>query len=620
MDDRHDPMHRALSRAFLPAGQWLDEDALRDFQAEVEPVHLKGKAVLFSRGEASDRLYIIRSGRLRAVGPDQSGQEMARDLVAGEMLGEMGVISGDPRSMTVYGVRDSELLALTKDAIEGLMAKHPRLLTGVLDTVIGRLRGAPPTERCPGACFALAVVPVGGGPLPPDFSRQIAEAMSQLGSTRLLDRSTVSQALGTRGAVDSEPGSPAHEALGDWLDEQEASHRFLVYEADLNHPDWTKRCLRQADHVLLVATADSAPEPSESERALIWRGYGPTSARRSLVLCHRDSSRRPTGTARWFAGRDLQRHFHLRLDRPADFGRIARTLGERGIGLVLGGGGARGFSQVGVIRALRECGIPIDLVGGTSMGAIVAAACAMDWDIPTMAALGREAFVDSKAFREYTLPFISILGGRRLERVTRKIFGEVQIEDLWIPQFSVSCNLTANQPVVHRQGPLWRAVRASGSLPGVLAPMIEAGELLVDGGVLNNLPGDVMRSLSGGPIVVVDVTPEHDVRARCETVPSAWRLLRNRLFSREDSGMPGIVDILMRATTLTSTRMADEVRRNAELYLHPPVAEFGMLEFEAIDRIVAIGYEHTMKRIEESGGTERVLHAMANGGCREAAG
>ncbi len=141
------------------------------------------------------------------------------------------------------------------------------------------------------------------------------------------------------------------------------------------------------------------------------------------------------------------------------------------------------------------------------MGAIVAAACAMDWDAPTMAALGREAFVDSKAFTEYTSPSSPCSAASGSSGSRARSSAKTLIEDLWIPHFSVSCNLTASEAVVHRRGLLWKAVRASGSLPGVLAPIVENGDLLVDGGVLDNLPGDVMRSISGGPIIVVDVTP-----------------------------------------------------------------------------------------------------------------
>jgi predicted acylesterase/phospholipase RssA len=596
MEDRDRILHNVLSRAFLPGEQLLDAATFDDLLSRARRIELRGKEVLFRRGDPSDHLGVIVRGRLRAVGPDQSGAEMSRDLLVGELLGEMGVLSGEVRSMTVYAVRDSELLALSKEDMESLMSRHPQLMMGILNTLIGRLRGRAPGSHGAPSCFALAVVPLGSDPLPGGFAQKLAHSLAGSGPTLLLDRTTALERTG--------------EPLVDWIEEQEATHRFLVYAGDLGDTDWTRRCIRQADHVLLVADAAADPVPGPIEEELVWKEHGPTSARRSLVLLHPDGSVRPSGTARWLDPRDLHRHFHLRLDRPDDFGRLARTITERGIGLVLGGGGARGFAQVGVIRALRENGIPIDLVGGTSMGAIVAAACAMDWDAPTMAALGREAFVDSKAFTEYTLPLVSLLRGQRLERVTRKIFGETLIEDLWIPQFSVSCNLTASEAVVHRRGLLWKAVRASGSLPGVLAPIVENGDLLVDGGVLDNLPGDVMRSISGGPIIVVDVTPGQDLKATCETAPSPWQILRDRFLSRPGPGMPGIVDILMRATTLNSVRVAGEVKRDADLYLHPPVEEFGMLQFDAIDRIAEIGYAYTQARIAEHGGAAGLLDSL----------
>ncbi|HRQ88179.1 MAG TPA: patatin-like phospholipase family protein [Bacteroidia bacterium] len=598
MSERNQPLLGILSRAFLPGDQILDPAAFDDILGQAEWIHLRGKELLFTKGEESDSVFVIKSGRLRAVGPDQSGKEMSRDLTAGELLGEMGVISSETRSMTVFAVRDSDLIKLSKSAMEGLMSSHPQLMMGMLETLIERLRGTPSASRQTAPCLAVAVVPLGRSVHCRSLASRLAESLGAMGATLLLDPASVAERSG--------------DALVGWLNEQEANHQFLVYAADFANEEWTRRCIRQADHILLVAEPGDDPEPSPQEIDYLWSDFGPTSARRSLALLHPDGRKRPTGTARWLDRRILHRHYQIRLDREEDFPRLARSIAERGIGLVLGGGGARGFAQIGVIRALRESGIPIDFVGGTSMGSIVAAACAMEWDAPTMSALAREAFVDSKAFSEYTLPLISLLKGRRLERVTRKIFGETQIEDLWIPQFSVSCDLSSSEAVIHRRGPLWRAVRASGSLPGVLAPMLEDGHLLVDGGVLNNLPGDVMRSLSGGPIIVVDVSPSQDLRARCEQVPTPWQILRNRFLSRPSPGMPGIVDILMRATTLTSVRVAGDVRRDADLYLHPPIEGYGMLEFDAIDRIVADGYGYAMRRIEELGGPAQVMALLSH--------
>ncbi len=614
MEDRAPQLMDVLSEAFRPSGGPLDGDAFEMLLGRLQWVHLRGKEFLFSRGEASDRLYVVVAGRLRAVGPDQSGREMTRDLGVGEVIGEMGVVAGEPRSMSVFAVRDSDLVSLSRTALEELISRHPQLMMGILSTVIRRLRLPAGSQGEAGAtCATLALVPLGDSVPAGEFSRRLAKALGAMGAARLLDQHEVETLSGVPGGADFPPGTPEGERLLDCLNQQEAAHEFLVFLADLDHVEWTRRCLRQADHVLLVAMAADDPRPGGREADLVWKDHGPTSARKSLALIHPDGSSLPTGTERWLEGRDLHRHYHVRGDSPADDARLARSLAERGIGLVLGGGGARGFAQIGVIRALRESGIPIDLVGGTSMGSIIAAACAMGWDSPTMIRLGLEAFVESKAFKEYTLPIVSLIRGDRLERVTRKIFGETRIEDLWIPQFSVSCNLTSSEAVIHRRGLLWRALRASGSLPGVLAPVLEEGQLLVDGGVLDNLPGGVMRSLSGGPVIVVDVSPAVDLRADCERVPSPWQMVRSRLVSRKRPSMPGIVDILMRATTLTSARVASSVRGDADLYLHPPVESYGLLEFEAIEKIAEDGYAYAMSQIESLGGPEGIFSSNGLG-------
>ncbi len=615
MEDRAPQLMDVLSEAFHPkGGSSLGEEAFGMLLGDLQWVHLNGKEILFTRGETSDNLYVVVSGRLRAVGPDQSGREMTRDLGVGEVIGEMGVIAGEPRSMTVFAVRDSDLVSLSRAALEDLISRHPQLMMGILSTVIQRLRLPAGSEGEAGAtCATLALVPIGSSASADEFPSRLVKSLGGMGATRLLDRSAVETLTGIPGGADFPPGTLEGERLLDCLNREEAAHRFLVFLADLDHVEWTRRCLRQADHVLLVAAATDDPVPNQRESELVWRDHGPTSARKSLALVHPDGASLPEGTERWLEHRDLHRHYHVRRDSPADDERVARSLAERGIGLVLGGGGARGFAQIGVIRALRESGIPIDFVGGTSMGAIIAAACAMGWDTPTMIRLGIEAFVESKAFKEYTLPIVSLIRGDRLERVTRKIFGETRIEDLWIPQFSVSCNLTSSEAMVHRRGLLWRALRASGSLPGVLAPVLEGGQLLVDGGVLDNLPGGVMRSLSGGPVIVVDVSPAVDLRADCERVPSPWQLIRDRVVSRRRPSMPGIVDILMRATTLTSARVASAVRSGADLYLHPPVESYGLLEFEAIERIAEAGYAYAMSQIESRGGPEGIFRSNGLG-------
>ena len=290
----------------------------------------------------------------------------------------------------------------------------------------------------------------------------------------------------------------------------------------------------------------------------------------------------------------------LMLATAGDFGRLARCLSGRAVGLALGGGGARGFAHVGVLRALKEAGVAIDLIGGTSMGAVVAALHAMGLDCQAMLRMAHDLFLAEKPYREFTLPMISLIRSRRLDRVVRRTYGDTRIEDLWLSYFCISTDLTAAEMVTHDRGPLWRAVRASSSLPGVFVPVVDEGHLLVDGGVMNNLPGDVMRARCGGRVIVVNVSPEQELSVPWKQFPSPWKLLWDRILRfKRRARVPSILDVLMRTIVASSDHRAEQVKADADLYLHPPVARYGLLEFAAYEEITEAGYQYAKETLEE---------------------
>jgi predicted acylesterase/phospholipase RssA len=315
---------------------------------------------------------------------------------------------------------------------------------------------------------------------------------------------------------------------------------------------------------------------------------------------HPDGSRLPSGTSRWFANRNVQRNFHVRLDAENDFGRVARCLGDAAIALVLGGGGARGLAHIGVVRALREAGVPIDMIGGTSMGAVMASLVAMDQDWDQMLETNREAWLRRKPHKEYSLPFISLIRSRRLDSMAKKIWGEIEIEDLWISFFCVSCNLSTSSTMIHERGLLWKAIRASASLPGVFVPVLSDGDILVDGGLVNNLPGDVMRERACRTLIVVDVGSEHEFTFNLPEFPSPWQFLRSRILPfAARIEVPHIVDVLIRTTDVSSSQKARDVKRNADICLRPPIEAYGVLQFESLDEIAEVGYRYAKSKMED---------------------
>ena len=374
----------------------------------------------------------------------------------------------------------------------------------------------------------------------------------------------------------------------------------MIYEADDTWTPWTERCLRMADRVLLVGKGASAPVPTELDEPLARHSDSTTT---ELVLLQPDRISRPSGTAAWLDRYPAAGHHHVRLGRAADFDSFVRRITGRGLGLVLGGGGARGFAHIGVFKALAECGVAVDLVGGTSMGAILSATFAMGLDYEDTLKLARQLASPLKLF-DPTMPVVSFFASGKVTQVLERIYGDTQIEDLWMPCFCVSSNLTHAVAMVHRRGPLWQAVRASMAIPGVFSPILADGDLLVDGCVLNNLPIDVMQRLNhDGPIIAVNVFPDVDLLRDYHFGPSVsgWQALASKLnpLRRQDSGAPLIFESLVRVLALNDVHQAKTKRGFADVYIRPPVEQYNILDFGAYQQIADIGYRSAMEALAD---------------------
>jgi NTE family protein len=270
------------------------------------------------------------------------------------------------------------------------------------------------------------------------------------------------------------------------------------------------------------------------------------------------------------------------------------------VGLVLAGGGARGFAHIGIAKALMEAGVPFDHLGGTSMGAIIAAGLANEWGIEELTERMRAAFVATNPLSDYTLPLIALVRGKKVSTLLREHFGDIHIGELPKPFFCVSSNLTTGRIHEHRSGLVWRALRASVSLPGILPPVSHHGHLLVDGGVMNNLPVDVMRARApgSGPIIACDITGELDLQVRDNRYGERpwWSLVCQRM-----RGTPSIISILMRSGTVGSEAQRRIVRDLADYMFEPPLREVGLRDWKKFDSAIAEGYDNARAAIEKNG-------------------
>lgn len=294
-----------------------------------------------------------------------------------------------------------------------------------------------------------------------------------------------------------------------------------------------------------------------------------------------------------------------------DFLRLARILSNESVGLVLGGGGSRGISHVGVVMALEKHGIPIDLIGGTSIGSFVGGLYAKDYNIVSIYGRAKRfAKRVSSWWRmvlDLTYPVTSYITGYEFNRGIWKIFGSSEIEDFWIRYFCNSTNITNSTMDIHESGFLWRFIRASMSLAGLLPPITYGGSMLLDGGYLDNLPVMEMKKKGAKYIIAVDVGSVDDRTPMNygDTLSGFWVLFnRWNPFSRHPN-VPNMMDIQLRLAYVASVNALELAKKTpGVIYLRPPIDDYATLDFAKFDEIYHVGMayaDNLLTRWEQTG-------------------
>ena len=578
-------LRKVLQRAPLFAD--LDPTGMAAVERELTLLVLPGGAPLFRQGEPADAVYVVASGCLGVFRHEEEGEATEPVLIAevppGNLVGEMSLLSHGKRTRSVAALRDSEVWRLAQTSFNALTSHHPEVLPALMRSVVAR--NALETGKRRRQPRTFAILPSGPDVPAARFAVILADALGRIGNQV--------QMLGPE-SVDREP---------EWFSRCEMDSSFVLYRADPTLTPWTELCLRQADCLVAVRNADNdfpTKLPFEVETAQSGAVFH---RRRELVLLHEGHDPRPGSTAPLLAGGLYGHHHHVRIDIHADIDRLARLLTGHAVGVVMAGGGARAFTHIGVVKALRECGVPIDLVGGTSMGAIVAAGVASRWNDEELDERFRKAFVEANPLSDYTLPLISLFSGRRVTRLLRAAFGEKDIEDLILPFYCMTANLTTSNADMHTVGRLWRWLRASVSIPGVLPPFNEAGEVHVDGGVIDNFPVRAMRRLGRGITIGVDIDTGGALAAGAgvEEPWSAWQFFRRLVWKRNETlPIPSIVRILLRSALVASTSRAAEDRGASELLIVPPMNHIDLLDWTSFDAAIELGYRTTMEGLEKA--------------------
>ncbi|BGP15400.1 phosphatidylcholine and lysophosphatidylcholine phospholipase [Rhodosporidiobolus nylandii] len=631
-------------------------------------MHVSAGQVIYRESDPADSFYIVLNGRLRSIIEKQDGGVAVQaEYGQGESVGELDCITASPRPSTLHAIRDTELARMPMTLFNAISVRHPLVTIQISRIIAARLRsqvaretkmgmprelGAPRMDGGMGKnnfnLKTVAILPTNRHVPVSEFASKLHQALETIGApTSYLNQATVMQVLGRHAF--SRMGQLK---LAGWLAETEQKYRIVLYVADtaVSAP-WTQTCIRQADCILVVADGGAEPELGEHEKLLVGMK---TTARKELVLLHAERNV-PSGTTRpWLKNRPwIHAHHHVEmlgatpevdrtgLDDPAavvalrkiaarvelqiskykktiprpmpqrdpalsDFARLARRLCGKSIGVVLGGGGARGISHIGALRALTDRNIPVDMIGGTSIGSFIGGLYAKEGDlVSTYGRAKRFSGRMSTLWRiltDLTYPVVAYTTGHEFNRGIYKSFYGVHIEDMWLPFFCNTTNITHSRMDVHTTGYAWRYVRASMSLAGLLPPLCDEGDMLVDGGYVDNLPVSVMLAQGAASVFAVDVgsVDDTDPRNYGESVSGWWLLLQRWNPFGKPPNIPSITEIQARLTYVSSVKTLEEAKQTpGVLYMRMPVTQFGTMEFKRFTEILEAGSEFATELLSE---------------------
>ncbi len=525
---------------------------------------LTGGLALFHQGDPPDAVYFILSGRLIIVRKDEFGDEVVGYVRAGEPVGEMSLLAKEPRSASAYALRDTELLAVDPAEAAWLLDNCADFSHALANSIVARARN--PTSsfvRARPRVFAL----IGTSP-----SIEIESKAREL--AQIIER------YGKSATVIERPGQFRE---GEF-EEIESGHDVILLTARVGDSFDYRFALRHADRFFIFARQDARP-PRPFPLSVTDDSPAKKFRLVDIVMLHEGV--KSGSVADWVDAVDAHRTFHMTGARTTE--RLARAIAGLSVGVVMSGGGARAYAHIGAVKALREREVPIDFLGGASMGAVIAACVAMGWSDDEIEMRVRDAFVLSNPLGDHVMPVVAMTRGQRVEERLKRHFGDTLIENMEIPFFCTSSEMTRGVTRIHRRGLLRDALRASISLPGILPPVVVDGDLLVDGAIMNNFPTDLMNSFHRGVTIGIDVAREGTISTEPFKDPPGFL---SWVWRHGFRSAPPIVSLLMRAAT--SRQELRHKESPADIIIAPPVGGVQLRDWKSYDVAVIDGYASTL--------------------------
>jgi len=573
-----------INSIFTRNFQGIDNDSIMHIIRAGVKIKIKTGEYLFRQNDPADVLFILISGRLRALKEENENEiTVLGDIGEGEPVGEFAFFTDDPRMASVIAIRDSMVLKFDNNHYLDLVKQKPELASLLIKFIINRLqrntfelsKTSPPKN--------IALI-------------NLKSAQNLEAYTTLIEEEFGNMKVPTR----------VHNLNAFALEDQKNVYKKLeqfdglnIMICDSDHEDWSKRCLIYADLVIIATDFYASPELQDIEKEFNLYSQNILNKKTYLLLLHPENGTMPNNTSKWLKNRQVNMHIHLRKNHARDTRRFCRILTHKATGLVLGGGGAKGFAHIGVVKALQEKGIEVDFLGGTSSGALYGLGmCYADFQFDKIYTLNEEGVRRKLTSNDITLPLISMMTGKKFKKYLKEILFDHDMEDLWINSFAVSTNFSKAQMVVHNSGLLWRNLLASMAIPGIFPPVVINKNLHVDGGVMDNLPIEPMYYYPVDKIIAVSLSTLEIREVNYEEAPSSWTLAWDKLSRGKKFKIPGISSIIINSLVLNSQQRQEATKSKVSHFIQLNLKGIGMLDDKKWKQIQEKGYQQTMEFLE----------------------
>lgn len=575
-----------------------------------EEFHLKQGKTLFEQDDYADAMYILVDGQLISSLTTDNEEKMICLVNVGETIGELGALSQKPRSLTVKATKNSSLLRLTRTNFITFWEKYSTTAfqLQIIDGIISRSQSVIKLLANEKLLKHVVLIPATDEPIPDEFIAQLKENKRADQKLLIVDSDFFIQQQLDR----------THQTIKKIMSQADHEDRTIVFiikdqQVLQNYILWYENpsvqlIFNNIDALYAIASINAKPELHGNAKQLFEDSLFHFATKKELILIHTDSSIEPLHkVSKWLNLYNFTLHHHIRISNPNDFKRLIRFFLDIPTALVLGGGGVKGWAELGVIKALEEQNIPIDAIGGTSIGSLIAAVYAQHQNYEqTYESLKPFLPLSYKnfSFKKLSYPIISLTNGKAYTEALQKTFANDHAEDLWLPNFSMITNLSNGQEIRKSNGLLWENIRCSSSLPLIFPPFVKNGQLLVDGGLLNNLPVDQMRNLIGKKSNVIAVllsncANDHHIYKFPPVIPFLTAFLVHFKITKDNYIYPPLFETFINSLLIGSKSKVNLNARNANILIKPELSDFSLMKLkpEKIDDLINLGYIAAMQKL-----------------------